>query len=102
MPLTPPRSKGLLPTLSITITETPVITNCNIKGSHQVFERKNSFILTTSNIATSCTTTRINPSIIFCLKDLTCETRWKNMNTFNRPSRIEIRVASAAAEKPAV
>ena len=31
MPLTPPRSKGLLPSLSITITATPVITNYNSK-----------------------------------------------------------------------
>ena len=31
MPLTPPRSKGLLPSLSITIIATPVIANCNSK-----------------------------------------------------------------------
>jgi len=40
MPPTPPRSKGLLPSLSITTTATPVIINCNNRGGCYFFEGK--------------------------------------------------------------
>lgn len=40
MPPTPPRSKGLLPSLSITTTATPVIINCSNRGERYFIKSK--------------------------------------------------------------